>query len=279
MINKDCSNIIIVCYPAWTGGKFLINSLGLSEGGVLQQHLYLDYNYEQKIQYIKNLLTETQTTKIWKDLNLGCEQLFSIDRNSYKFQYHDIILQKLGPAVHKFTNDSKYFFLVAHDTLELKSQLKFWKNAKVIFFSNYKSFLDKRRTTKPVAKNLVYYWNTIKGPGWPDQPPTTIAELKLLPKFIQDELANEFENWILTYINYPELFDKNYSQHSKQIINQLGPDRSYVWNCDYSYENVSNFLQEIQKIYNWLDLKIVNLEDLEWYYQEWTKTISMCSNS
>ena len=82
MINFDTRNLIIVCYPGGAGGKFLINSLGLSDDCVFQdadlasRQLQQDFTPADKFSYLTNKINKV--TGEWHDLDLGCVQLFGV---------------------------------------------------------------------------------------------------------------------------------------------------------------------------------------------------------
>ena len=79
-LDFSTSNMVVVAYPPWAGGKLLINALGLSTSGCLQHsvlaRLQLDNNLstEKKVNFLLGNLETSQS--YWDDLGLGCVQLF-----------------------------------------------------------------------------------------------------------------------------------------------------------------------------------------------------------
>ena len=143
--NKNCSSIVIVCYPPGAGGKFLINSLGLSQSCYLQDIYLLKQQRkrtlpsEQKLNFILHRLSREQEN--WNDLGLGCKQLFGnvLDPESF---YSEIL---------EVSYEDKLFFVVAHrpgksyDGVNgLIDLLNIWPNAKKIYLKNSNEFVNWR---------------------------------------------------------------------------------------------------------------------------------------
>ena len=47
---------------------------------------------------------------------------------------------------------------------------------------------------------LTGYWNNVKGPDWPENPPMTFKQFEELPEIVKDELKNEFGGEILKHL-------------------------------------------------------------------------------
>lgn len=163
-INFNTNNLIIVCYPGWAGGKFLINCLGLSDDAVFQSaalaRMQLEGNFsqKQKSEYLKNESDKIENT--WNDLNLGCWQLFGINSANYHTLSADKIrsLDSFNPIMTELTASSKKFFIVAHSGTILEKILKVWPNARIIYFKNCTSFINFRKN------DSVKYFDIIMSP-------------------------------------------------------------------------------------------------------------------
>ena len=120
------ANPIIVCYPGGAGGKFLINSIGLSNSAVFQdvdlanQQLAGNLTSQDKFNYLVNELDKVTTH--WNDLNLGCGYITGIN-----------------PQL--FIEKNLYLFLVAHNSQIMGQRLGQWPNAKIIVFKNSTEFI------------------------------------------------------------------------------------------------------------------------------------------
>jgi len=138
-------NIVIFAYPGYTGGKFLINCLGLSDSccfqdiHLVEQQLNNQFSPQDKINYLLDKLASTVT---WQDLNLGDWQLFGVD-------WHN-----LTDRPELFDHD-KLLFTVAHDRERLTELVnKFPSSPRVYFIKNQK-FLDWR--FKNNSRNGEFY--------------------------------------------------------------------------------------------------------------------------
>jgi hypothetical protein len=140
-MNFDADNFVIVAFPRYAGGKFLINCLGLSDDAVLQdkslaeKQLNGNFSHDDKINYILIKLSneaDYKNQKNWMDLDLGCDLLLGHYETWYEkkepIQYFDI--------VNTLSNRSEKFFIVAHKSYNVANIIKIWKNAKIIFFTN-----------------------------------------------------------------------------------------------------------------------------------------------
>jgi hypothetical protein len=154
MINFNTSNLILVCYPQFSGGKFLINSLGLSNDAIFQdrnlaeRQLFNSFTQQDKFDYIENQITEVKTK--WTDLNLGNDSLFGFRINDYLISPQ--VVQNYGPffdVVESLSNSDKKFFLGGHWPILVDKYLEVWPNSSVIVFYNYNNFINNIRKNIP----------------------------------------------------------------------------------------------------------------------------------
>jgi hypothetical protein len=252
-MNFDTDKLIIVCFPQWAGGKFLINSLGISQGAVLQDDelARLDLNQEltsdDKFQILKNRLSKSGY-KDWRDLYLGCSQLFGF--NETMITTEKIPTTIISKAATNLSNSHKYFFIVSHCPEKFKLMTKIWKNAKVIVFKNSYNFICQRRSTLSVHEE----WEKIKGNNWPESGPVTSSELQQYPTYIQEEIKNKFSDFYKRLIDYVEM--QNYDEHA------------YMWDNN-NYFSMETTLSEIKKLYDWLGLSDFDFDLVGQYYQLW----------
>jgi len=138
MRNINSTSVVIVCYPNWGGGKFLINCLGLSKDCYLQHIKCVQKQRndsllpDNKLNLLLERLNQTQTK--WKDLELGCFQLFR-DPHNEKFFYS---------LIDRISHEDKLFFLVAHSVHDVKVSVSIWPNSKKILLKNTNGFMNWR---------------------------------------------------------------------------------------------------------------------------------------
>jgi hypothetical protein len=262
-----------VCYPPLAGGKFLMNCLGLHNNCVFQDKNLINISYDEKLKYLHDKLEQAKQKKIWNDLDLGCDKLFNIKLIDYFVRNKVFFKSLISPEVTQLSIDNnRFFFLVAHDIPSLKKYLKFWKNAKIIFFQNYHDFIKQRKKTK-----VINYWNQVKGADWPIDPPDSISNIKTLPKFVQHELNHQFNNKIRSILT-PSPLLKIFDRQLKQVLKKLNPETYYFWDCN-SYNSGELLINNLQKCYYWLNLTIHNEQDIIDYYTDWINTLDIVGSN
>lgn len=161
--NFDTKNIIIFHYPRYGGGKFVQNCLGLSDNVVFQKQSFAQaqidgtFSFEDKKEYILKLIQkEDMTDKGWKDLDLGCHQLFVSDyipfksqtRNPMSYLFKGKQHSRISDTVKFLSSDEndKLLFSITHHGSYLNR--KMFPNAKIVTFKN-NSKMTKHRFSLP----------------------------------------------------------------------------------------------------------------------------------
>jgi hypothetical protein len=264
MVNFKTDNLVIICYPAYAGGKFLINCLGLSNDAVLQdqgfaeQQLAGKFSQDDKFAYIKSSI---DTTKFeWNDLNLGCNELFGINNDDYLVSTDAILLSDgmFNPVVGKLTQSNKKFFIVAHTPTHLEKYLNVWPNARIVYFVNSFDFILFRQPF--INKNA---WDVARGSSWPIKPPTTMEEFLMLDHLIREEISSRFDlhMWTTTFNRYKKLQCQEFDTVQKKI-------NSLVWDTK-NYFDADLTVAEIEKLYAILNLSGFNEDLIKQYYSIW----------
>jgi hypothetical protein len=133
---ENTANLVIVTYPSWSGGKFLINCLGLSDQCYLQSAPLVERQKRNELTPADklNLLIKRINIieDVWNDLNLGCVQLFG---------HHKLNPPLFCPVINTLAQEDKLFFVVAHNKVIFKELIKIWPKGKVIFFNGSHNFI------------------------------------------------------------------------------------------------------------------------------------------
>jgi hypothetical protein len=273
-------NIIVVKYPQYAGGKFLINCLGLSNQAVFQDielaKLQIGGNFppEKKINLLLQRLDDTKNQ--WNDLNLGCYQLF--DQNFANGN----LTNNINDDVKLLIVNKLFFFIVAHTDDALSNILTIWPNAKIIYIVNYQSFTDTYRTFisdryKNIDK-LQQGWNKIKKPGWPKDPPASVQSLTLFSKEVVEELHNEQHINLVNLIFNDNCRDYEYTK-SLDKIKFLAKNSKWIEIFDakcYLDENI--MVKQISDMYKKLELLDFNEQYIKQYYRNWIKKLVQIQN-
>jgi hypothetical protein len=157
---------IIVCFPRNTGGKFLMNCLGLSNDVLLsdielvKKQLENKLNLNDKLDLLLKRLEHVKQGKLeWNDLNLGFGHLFNCnnelnncsDYEKKKFsQYtynislpNDIFLSSNVKDI--IINSNKFFIVETHGMNNAILWYNNWDDSKLIVFNNnYNKFYNYR---------------------------------------------------------------------------------------------------------------------------------------
>jgi hypothetical protein len=170
MLDNQSDKVILVCYPAGAGGKFLINSLGLSDNCIFshselaQQQLQGQFDFQSKVDYLMSRLDLCQEQNYWDDLGLGCAELLGFPAHNGAFSNPDLrhITEKyIDPVMDGIFRSRHYFFLTCHDTFSIRQYKAFWPNAKLIIFKNFSQF-NKRRLlgNRPSHRLISEIWDS-----------------------------------------------------------------------------------------------------------------------
>ena len=263
-INFDTDKMIAVIYPPNHGGKFLINCLGLGNNAVLQDSTLAErqikdgFLHNEKLQLLLNRLDQVGSK--WNDLNLGCSQYFgNVDFTNDGMVYNK---QRYNPVVSQVIDQGWYAFKALHTSEAERLFCNHWKNTKYIRLHNFFRFYHTYRHT------LNIYWNKIAGSSWP-QAPTSIEEFYQLPDSVVYELKNNFEGSIETIKKL--LLVKNYTV-------PMDEKNTIYWDNDW-YLNEDLTIDNIEKIYQKLDIQKFIPDSIRIYRKKWLETLTRLSKS
>jgi hypothetical protein len=292
MTNFECDKIIILHYEIGSGGRFLANSLGLSDkctftnSKLSEMQLNGKFDSIKKIKYLNRALENTD--KKWRDLYLLDKDWTGIDYDiHFHFDENQLREFKYNNIFSKLTEvNEKILFLNTHSNHELSILLKVWKNAKVISFKNTKLFLLVRRF-KSDYNLFVKIWNLISNKNLPDVPYSKEQfynmDQKVL-KVVSDNLKDK--NFIETLKkelsgdlnkNVPKSFNeyKKLSREKKYILKKeynnndfLVKDSFFVWDVNWYFEE-DECIEKLKILYDKLSLNDYNESYLRMYYNSW----------
>lgn len=146
----ETEQLVIVCYPLLAGGKFIINSLGLSPDAVFSnadmalRQLQGKISTEDKLDYLHQKLDQADRSSEWTDLDMNCPDLFGVWTNDWYSNYLDYTLSRANNVVDMLATSHYKFFYIAHNTIILDQLLSVWPNARVIIFTDCAEICKKR---------------------------------------------------------------------------------------------------------------------------------------
>lgn len=274
-----------------SGGRFLMNSLSLSDGCVFPNEklarLQINgkLNKNEKLKFLN--LSISNTKKEWNDLNLK-----DVDWTGVDYDIHfNLSLNEWRNFKYKkvFSNltikNEKYLFLNAHSIEELNTLRKIWKNSKVISFTNQTIFNGIRRHTTD-HKKFIEIWKLLAKRSWPHAPyskkhylnmPEQIKQIVNNKLKDEDFLGEVIDNLISHEKNIPNSFSKfNKLPKSKKIelIEKYKNDEynysnsCFVWDTNW-YLSLNDTLTNIKKLYDVLGLTDYDEDAIKLYYNLW----------
>lgn len=272
-IDFSTDQMIIVNFPAFSGGKFIMNCLSLSKHAVPQNrkiaaHLVnhpTDYNY--RLNAVLSTLPPVHDMKSWREKwEFGDTEFFqgsfatSLDRWKLNKNSNNDVDRLLVDII----NNKMYFFVTCHGgAASMKSKIDVWPNAKIISLINSEKFwkiainLKQPSTLIPsigdyAGNECKSKYSILKGSSWPDW--------ELFELYHYDIDAAE------KYVTINEDIKKEIKEFYKW--HEI-PNQKFCFDVDRSFFVESNFLQQMQELYNWLGFDDYNSELLSQYYRQY----------
>jgi hypothetical protein len=281
---RNYDKITIVCYPRGAGGKFLINCLSLTDQAVFQRNdlaklqLQSKFGVDEKLNYLHTALDEANNKQAWNDLALGCMWLYGFHNDLYLKNHPEILEKKFYSIVHESIAKEKYLFIVAHRIQDLEAYLKFWRNARVIFLSDYNEFVNQHGRAQLTTdyEKLNLYWKQIRAEHWPLFPPVTYGDFLKLSSEIRAMLTKKHHSEILQWLDLTDLRNELFDRDVETYCNSLG-QKSFVWNVANTYNgDTDKLLTELDRCADWLGLTIAAGDaDIVKYYQNWRSVLEI----
>ncbi len=141
-------NVIIVYYPNYAGGKFVINCLGFNNKfcpsipllrDADNQYLSVEQQLKHKIDSIfKTLPPDKQSCRQWGSYELQCGDFWGDHAEALLADTASIESRMFDPA--KQILQDCYGFLIAHNQKVLRGCKNYFVNAKTIQLKNYEQF-------------------------------------------------------------------------------------------------------------------------------------------
>ena len=273
-INFNADNLIIVWYPQYAGGKFIMNCLSLSRHCTPIEiesckHLLnypTDYNY--RLAKILSTLPSKDNMTEWLSYEFHTGKFYGADNSSgpellaFKRMYSGK-LRDTGPyqSITQLIDKNINFFAETRGDGKILSQyLSLWPNAKIIKLINVEKFqtlavYNKQKNN--IKRPMSYYcgneckekYDSFKGNDWPDWEIFEKNDYNIdkVAKHvtISDKIVAEIKQF--------------YSWHT--ISNPI-----FNIDVDETYFDKEKFFIQIRKLYDWLGYDDFNETLLSRYY-------------
>jgi hypothetical protein len=277
-INFQTPNLIMAVYPGGAGGKFLLNCIGVSKQGLLQ-------DYKLTVAQLGNLLLSEDKKKLilerlsdtknkWVDLDLGCWNFFGVGHDEYFYNHIDNPdYFCFFPTVAQVTNNTDLkFSVVAHTMLTAEKMLELWSNATVLLLDNHHKFIKTYRPKYLYNNRLWQYWKNVRAENWPELPPRTKQEYNQFDYQIQHDLETIHSNEIEQYLKDEKTLIREI-ELNQLIQNKIVKNNKIInWDCNW-YFDVDATVDGVREIYNRLELPDFDQEFTINYYKLWIDKI------
>ena len=268
--------VTFVLYPWGAGGKFVINSMAVSQkavmqhAGLAQQQLDHNLSCEQKQEFILQRLN--QESQRWQDLHLGADNLTGVNERMYITAASNTA--QYWPwtnVMHELCKSKFAWFVDIHDTGHLEASLRVWPQARVIRFLNTDRFLEWRKVNYN-RESLQEFWNSVRDTSWPQQAPENWQEFCALDRAIQQELLHLRNGDIFRYIQHPEA--KLSMGRSAKTQQDRVCARFNTWDFDANaLLDTQEYLKTMRDLYQWIDLDDFDKSFLECYHKQWLEKV------
>lgn len=230
----DTEFIIFVGYQPFSGGKLIINSLGLADNACLQHfllaHQQLKNNFTQEDK--KNFLVGklNASNYFWDDLSLGCHQLFGI--TPQLFHNPNAALSPFRFKLLQGLVEKKIHFFKALHVKNTNAIFSKWPNGKILNYTNSLPIIKKRLA--PMTKFL---------------PEEQILNDDKRSIELLGNLNRKYETWNCAWFDEKEkylleienLYEKfKLTNYNKEILGTIYDLYMKAWNCNIQYLNEYN---------------------------------------
>jgi hypothetical protein len=253
-------------YPIGSGGKFLINCLGLSSDALLQHRDLVQaqmagqLSTQQKLDLLQDRLRQSLADAKWDDLGLGDYQTYGTYLTHNDAAAHDPIVHDISQGQHKF-------FAGAHEYNTLFFMLQAWPRATVIEFTDEHVFLEwmrpgwtyrtQHRKNARYPDHLMQSWQAVRGEQWPESPPLNLAQYQALPEHVQQEDACVHQATIRDLV-----------AANQTVLDSLARCRHLSWDCSW-YRDADHVVHHVQQLYHRLELDGFDADAIRGFYHQW----------
>ena len=294
-VNFDTEQLVLVCYPGYAGGNFIINCLALSEDSNYYQIDDFDTIIKDKQSLFQKFINSINSQSLigeWQDFLINKKD--STDKSSLSNSSFSILapISNISidvmspkcfpnfifrPSLCELTNDLAHkFFVGFHHPLQVDKIIGLYKNAKLVVFENYRNFLEFRQRDQMHTLFLQPHWNNIKGDSWPESAPFDLENFQSYPTLICDEVSTMFPNFLKELTIISNWREDYYHDYDKSIEKYKNNDNVIFWDVE-AQMNQDQMLFQIEQLYKTLGLRDFNKEQISEFYTAWYNKLKQIS--
>lgn len=294
VVNFDTDQLVLICYPGYAGGNFIINCLALSQDSNYYQVDDFDTIIKDKQSLFQKFINSINSQSLigeWQDFFIKKDSTDKDILSNSPFgiltPISTISIDLMSPGIFpnflfrsnlcKLTNDTTHkFFVGFHHPLQVDKILELYKNAKLVVFENYRNFLEFRQRDLMYTLFLQPHWNNIKGDNWPESAPFDLKSFQSYPKLIYDEVSSMFPEFLKELSIISAWRKDYYSDYDNSIEKYKNNDNIIFWNVDAQL-NQNQMLIQIEQLYKKLGLRDFNKEQISEFYTAWYTKLKQIS--
>jgi len=256
MIDFSSTNPVVVSYPAFSGGKFIVNCLSLSRHSCLMDNrsavhvLKNPGDYEFRLQQVMATLPLKEDLLNWQRYEFDEVKLYGKHFETLP------VPEQLAPIVEQLSKSNLKFYTIDHNgPPNINNTLSIWPNATVVRLINCRHFQNisiQLKSTRHDATQLCgnyceEKYNQLCGPSWPswEEFDQVGHDVRRIPN-VDDTVISEINQY------YP------WNTVSNNVVQ---------FDMDACIFDETKFLESMQQLYQTLGLDDFNRELVLKFYQ------------
>jgi hypothetical protein len=265
--------IIIMNFPAFSGGKFIINCLALSKHATPQNTKITNYlkdnptDYNYRLSAVLSTLPPLEDIKNWRQKwEFGDTDFYngSVENCLHRWKQGILSNNSVNQTLSALISKNICFFMTAHGGIsEVENIISVWPNARIITLINSEKFwrtainLKQNNITDPSFGNYAGNecqdkYQLLKGKDWPDW--------------------NLFEkcHYNIDTVSKYVIIKQSVKKEIKQFYRWHTIKNNTFWlDVDNSFFDKQLFLTKVHELYNWIGFDDFNPSLIEQYYMKY----------
>jgi len=270
-INKQTKNVVVVYFPKYGAGKFVINCLLLSKHSAMQDKKSISYilnnptDYDFRLHKVLNTVPDKNNLNMWWEHELKHDMLFSSENIPCSWYTEGkAYFNKFDQTGIDLVNSNLVWFITIHggSTVWLNNILNVWPNASIINVIKYtkiwnisikiKDKGNENTILRDVAGNDCFEaYQEICGNDWPSWEIFEQCNYNIDKVTKIEHVNNDIVNEIKQYYKWHEISNPTYNFDMSTIFD----------------ENM--LLCEVEQLYKKLGFTDFNINLIKQYYRKY----------
>ena len=273
---RQTDKMVIMAFPAFTGGKFIMNCLSLSRHCVPQSTQCARYlvqqptDYDYRLRMVCSTLPPPSDMQNWRSKwEFGDTDFFQGSTAQRLDQWYHNQPTEVDSLLRHLIDLDRCFFMTSHGGwADVKSIIKVWPNSRIILLTNCAEFWSlaiRLKQSKNTDQSYCFSdcagnecqerYDLLRGPDWPDWH------------------VFESHNYDIDKVSKHVTINADIRNEIKQYYGwHENTNNLFCFDVDNNYFHRSNFFATMEQLYAWIGFDDFNPELIDQYY---TKYISL----